>query len=376
MRAVLACLFPAGVDRRAIARRAFAALLALCLIGPGRPLVVGVVAFTLESGRDVAVGATSSSVDRWYWPSPAATTGSPATAGPAPIAAPLPPAPTASKRTALIIGINRARGGSPLPGSVTDARNLQAALLGYGFEDRNITMLLDGAATKGRITAELDRLARRTPSDGVAVFAVATHTRRSGGSNQFLTADGLRISAGELGGALGKVRSEMWVALPTCYAGGYAVPGIVGRGRVVTFASSSTQPTYQLGKAGSYLIINMVRRAMLEGRATGSVEAAFEHARASLARSAPDRVPEMYDGVRGELVLGRMSEGTVRFYRAEARRREAAAAAQDEPPQEGQRQTIFGGEPEPSYGPGASPSPSPTPRGGWRVCGNVNYRCD
>ena len=33
----------------------------------------------------------------------------------------VPQAPAPAKRTALIIGINRARGGRPLPGSITDA---------------------------------------------------------------------------------------------------------------------------------------------------------------------------------------------------------------------------------------------------------------
>ena len=81
-------------------------------------------------------------------------------------------------------------------------------------------MLVETSATRAAIRDELSSLASRTPSNGIAVFAVATHTRRYGGQNELLTADGLRISAGELASRLGAVRSRMWVALPTCYSGG------------------------------------------------------------------------------------------------------------------------------------------------------------
>ena len=212
-----------------------------------------------------------------------------------------------SERTAVIVGINHAQGTTPLPGSVRDARNLHAALLGYGFREDNITLLLDGQATRSAILGALDSLALRTPASGVAVVAIATHTKRSGGTNLLATADGGRISAAELASRLGAVRSPAWVALPTCYAGGYAKPGIVGYNRVATFASDGNTMSYQAGSAGSFLFIHMVRRAMLEGRSPESVEGAFEFARGEIERDYPERVPSMSDGVPGDLVLGRIS---------------------------------------------------------------------
>jgi hypothetical protein len=49
----------------------------------------------------------------------------------------------------------------------------------------------------------------------------------------------------------------------------------------------------------------MVRRAMLQGRAPGSVQEAFGWARAQIARDYPNRQPAMLDRSRGPMVLGR-----------------------------------------------------------------------
>ena len=283
------------------------------------------------------------------------------------------PAPAPGKRTALLIGINHARGGATLPGSVTDATNVRDALLMYGFPRNNITMLLEGQATRANILGQIDALAARTPSDGVAVFAIATHTRRRGGTNELLTADGLRISAPELASHLAAVRSRAWIALPTCYAGGYALKGIVGHNRVATFATSADRPTYQLGDAGSYLIINMVREAMLDGYAPFSVETAFQYAHDELERDAPDRVPQISDGIAGDLILGSAPPPTARkTLRASSRSRTRPAAPPE--PEEYSSATMDSG----GYG-DAQPDPEsteqPQSNSSVGVCGSFRYRC-
>jgi hypothetical protein len=279
--------------------------------------------------------------------------------------------PSTSKRHALIVGINNARGGKPLPGSLTDAKNMRNALLMYGFKDENIRMLLEGSASRDAIRRELASLATRTPSNGIAVFAVATHTRRYGGNNELLTADGLRISAGELASRLGAVRSRMWVALPTCYAAGYALPGIVGRDRVATFASSADRPSYQLGEAGSFLILNMVRHAMIERQAPGSVEDAFHWAKNTLEETSPDNVPSMSDGIPGDFVLGRVdaadpdepakpsAEGWSTQARPAPDEREGARTVRSAPD-----------------GPPDGSQTSGRGSGGVGVCGSFRARCD
>ena len=351
------------------ARRLAAAVLVIGLLGPGRPLLVSLNQPPLPSRAGSAEATVGASRDASSYPASPGWNASVRVDEAAEEL--LPPAPAAKKRTALLIGINRAARGRPLPGSITDAQNMRDALLGYGFPKANVKVLLEEEATKSAIQRELEALAERTPADGVAVFGVATHTRKRGGHNELLTADGSRISANELGAALGRVRSKMWVVLPTCYAGGYAVPGIVGKDRVATFASSSTQPTYQLGSAGSYLVINMVREAMLEGHATASVEDAFEWAEAKLQKAHPNRVPIISDGVEGELALGRMSEAMLARY-DQVRRAEASRHTHDDPfaaPNEPEA-------PEADAPPEAEDqAEQPTKRSGIGVCGPFSYRC-
>lgn len=337
---------------------------ALTVLVPGRP-------FVLTAMTDASPAAVSSTSDR----RDAARAGlgtwtvsvDLADEVPKPFDVPDAEPPSTSKRHALIVGINKARGGDPLPGSVTDAKNLRDALLMYGFKDENIRMLVESSATREAIRSELTSLAARTPVNGIAVFAVATHTRRYGGQNELLTADGLRISAGELASRLGAVRSRMWIALPTCYSAGYALPGIVGRDRIATFASPADRPSYQLGEAGSFLILNMVRKAMLEQQAPRSVEEAFHWAKNELERSSPENVPSMSDGIRGELVLGRID--AAEDERVSGVRDSAQPETRAAPDEPDHRATVRDDAEasEPSRG---------SSSGGVGVCGTYRARCD
>jgi hypothetical protein len=218
--------------------------------------------------------------------------------------APTLPPPAPEKRSALVIGVNHAPGHSALQGAVTDAINLQKALVAYGFPEANVVTLTEGQATAGRILSELDRLAARSPADGRAVFAFAGHTRMVGSVPHFVAGDGGLIAAGTIAAKLARVRAPMWVALPTCYAGAYALPGIIGPNRIATFSSAADSVTYELGPAGSWLILYMVEYAMLEGEAPRSVESSFAYARAAIGRVNENRVPFMVDRIPGDFVLG------------------------------------------------------------------------
>ncbi len=282
----------------------------------------------------------------------ASVSSSVALAAPRATAKPKPPPPVSpAKRRALIIGINHAAGSRPLQGAVADAKNLGRALARYGFLETNVSMLLDGEATRANILSKLTEFAKKTPKDGIAVFALATHTRKQGGQNQLVAADGGLISASELAGGLAKVRSKAWMALPTCFAGGYALPGIVGKNRVATFASSASDKSYELGDAGSYLFINMVRKAMIEGAAPSSVEASFLYAEERIRRTAPNRVPFMRDGVKGDLVLGSYEPRPVMRL---AEPKQSSVPSYDASPQ------------EQAYAP--APTPAPRPRKKIGIC--------
>jgi len=220
-------------------------------------------------------------------------------ARPRPAAAPaLAPvvAGASGQKTALIVGINKAAGAEELQGAVPDAKNIRSALLKYGFPQNNIVTLLDGQATRPAILAELKSLARRSSANGIAVFALASHSSPT----SFRSVEGARISAAELGSHLRAVPGKMWNILTTCYAGGYDVPGVSGPGRVATFSSSSSELTWELGSAGTYIVRAMVVDGMINGKAGSSVEDAFNYAR----NKEPSRGVVMSDGISGNFSLG------------------------------------------------------------------------
>jgi len=206
--------------------------------------------------------------------------------------------------TALIIGINDNDPTNPLHGAHADATNMRNALLKYGFHASDVTVLIDGQATRARILDELRRLVARTPSNGVAVFAAASH----GAGSSFRTADGARLYASDLGRYLGRIRAPVWTALAMCYAAGFAVPGVVGANRVATFSSAANQLTYEMGGAGSELFYTMIKQGMVDGYAPRSVESAFNYAHSKLGKNYSN-LPVMRDGVPGELVLGPVNWG-------------------------------------------------------------------
>jgi hypothetical protein len=273
------------------------------------------------------------------------------------------------KRHALIVGINHAPGARALQGAVADAQNVEQALLAYGFAKNHITTLLDAEATRSKILSSLETLARKTPTDGIAVVAIAAHTRVRGGVNQLLAADGQRVNSTEIASRLQRLRSPAWIALPTCYAAGYALPGIVGHNRVATFASSGNAPSYELGRAGSYLILNMVRRAMLDAEAPRSVESAFAWAYTNLARSSPNRVPTMSDGVEGDLVLG---EVTWSRPKPVARQRTHQRRPSNDPPVVA---ADAGGQETANGSPKGEPERTPPPSYTVQVCGRYAVNC-
>ena len=113
-----------------------------------------------------------------------------------------------------------------------------------------------------------------------------------------------RLTATEIAQHMRPLRGRVWSLFATCYAGGYVRPGVVGPNRITVFSSRASETALQLGDAGSFLVLFMVRYAMLDREAPATVESAFRHAREHIAVSHPPSVPFMDDRIRGELVLG------------------------------------------------------------------------
>jgi hypothetical protein len=230
-------------------------------------------------------------------------------AAPAAVQAPAPQLATSSgpaDKIALLIGIDHAPGSTPLEGAITDANNMNKALLDFGFQSKNIVKLTDKSATRQNILNALSSFASRSKSNGIAVFLLATHSGRSGGDLTFATGGGGRISRHELAAHLGRVKGKLWSTLPTCYSGGYALPGVVGKNRIAVFSSTKGDLSWFVGNAGSWIVRYMVRYGLLEHRASDtSVEGAFRYAKSRLLIDAPDRTPIINDQIPGNLVLGK-----------------------------------------------------------------------
>ena len=80
-------------------------------------------------------------------------------------------------KRALCVGINNYPGSdSDLKGCVNDAKAWAAMLIDhFGFDPKNITMLLDSQATKKRILAEVDKLLAGAKKGDVIVFTNSSH---------------------------------------------------------------------------------------------------------------------------------------------------------------------------------------------------------
>ena len=204
-----------------------------------------------------------------------------------------------ARRTALLVGVNSTNPNNPLEGGVTDVNFMRLALVQRGFRPSDITVLLNGAATRARILSELARLVRRTAPGGLAVFSASSHA--SGTS--FRAGDGGRVYATEVAGYIGQIHGRVWTALAMCYAGGFARPGTVGPGRIATFSSDARHVSYEEGAAGSELFIYMIERGMVQNLAGGSVEQAFAYARAQLNSDTSSSPPVMSDGIPGKVTL-------------------------------------------------------------------------
>jgi len=80
-------------------------------------------------------------------------------------------------KRALCVGINNyPLNGADLKGCVNDAKAWAALLIGhFGFEPKNVTMLLDSQATKKKTLAEVDKLLAGATKGDVLVYTNSSH---------------------------------------------------------------------------------------------------------------------------------------------------------------------------------------------------------
>lgn len=283
------------------------------LAGHGRPVTGRPGAHPLPDAAQVAPSAGEmgapdpgpvASGDRPLTPPPlsigaaSATPPDPAIAGPA--------AESSGGTWAVVIGINTYPGGGAynLESAVNDANDMTTALEDMGVPADHVLELRNGAATASGIRSSTDWLVSRAGPGATAVFFYAGHTEKFSSSTEALVgADGSEVTNGELAGRFsGLGASKAWFVIAACFGGGF--DNLLAPGRIVTAAADANHLAYENETFHrSYLVEYMIRQAMIEGRAPGSVQNAFTYAVSAIHHDYPGREPVEADDLGGPLDL-------------------------------------------------------------------------
>jgi hypothetical protein len=263
---------------------------------------------------------------------------------------------------AVVVGIDDYPGtDADLNAAVADARDVDSALAAYGVPVSHRLVLLDKQATADNIRGALTWMTARASADSTAVFFYSGHVRQVAGdpyhdgenvAEAIVAADGDNVYDGQVADLLRNLEARTaWIGIAACYGGGF--DNALAPGRILTAAAGENDVAYENSGLGhSYMVEYMVRRAMLQGKAPGSVQDAFAWARAQIARDYPNRLPVLLDRARGPVVLGRPVAPST------PENRKAA------PPPPAQSK-------DPHPAPSAPPPTAPDPKGGGGACAQV-----
>lgn len=229
---------------------------------------------------------------------------------PPPPAALRTPAPASGPATgvgtwAVIVGINDYPGTrSDLRSAVNDANDVDLALARIGVPAQNRLVLRDGQATASAIRQSVEWLVANAGEEAIGVLFYGGHVRKLDVTTEaMVAADGEIISDRELGERLSRLEARRaWIAVAACFGGGFTE--LLAPGRVLTGAAGANSVAYETSQYGrSYMVEFMVRQAMIENRASSSVQAAFAYATSELGRRHPGRQPVQVDTGTGPLDL-------------------------------------------------------------------------
>lgn len=206
---------------------------------------------------------------------------------------------------AVVIGVNDYPGNdNDLHSAVNDANDVVEALRTLSVPDDHVLVLRDGQVNNRTLLQSVSWLASYAGSEAVAGFFFAGHVRKSArGGEEIVTSDGSAVSDNELANALNRVpATRSWVAIAACYGGGF--DEVLRPGRVLTAAAGRDSLAYENSAIDrSYMVEYMVRRGIIQGRASDTVQTAFSYAVDRISRDHPGREPVQIDESNGALDL-------------------------------------------------------------------------
>lgn len=213
---------------------------------------------------------------------------------------------------AVVIGIDNYAGSPDLRAGVADAIDMSATLDRLGVPADQRQVLLDETATADAGRAALEWLVANAGPDATALVFFSGHVREVDGDpdadgeavdEALLFSDGGLLYDGEVRALLeGLQARRTWLAIAACYGAGF--DDVLAPGRLLIGAAPEGVLAYESDRYGrTYMVEYVIRRAMLEGQAGGSVQDAFNFAVEQLRRDHPNRVPVMLDQVGEPLVF-------------------------------------------------------------------------
>ena len=227
----------------------------------------------------------------------------------------------ATKYWALLIGLNDYAGSTTdNVGSRQDAQTLQSLLLKLGWRQDHIILITDRDGTAAHIIDGIRWLASKTNSSSTAVFHYSGHEdwQTSAADHddsreiEIWASDNRMITEVAIGKEFNRIGAgRMWIDFATCRAAGFDEPGMVKRGRVLTFSSPETEYSYEDPKLhhsvfGWFMIYDAMYEKYGDANHDGTVtvEEAFAYAKPrvySYTDHAQD--PVMVDDLSGSLDL-------------------------------------------------------------------------
>ena len=207
---------------------------------------------------------------------------------------------------AVVIGINDYPGtDNDLASAVNDANDVVQAYESLGVTGDHILAMHDGQVTRSTLLQSVSWLAAHAGSNAVAGFFYAGHVRKTpAGNEEIVTSDGSAVSDADLARALDRVQaSRAWIGIAACYGGGF--DEVLDRpGRVLTAAANRNSLAYENSAIGrSYMVEYMVRQAIVQNRASATVETAFNYAVDRISQEHPGREPVEMETGNGALDL-------------------------------------------------------------------------
>jgi hypothetical protein len=207
---------------------------------------------------------------------------------------------------AVVIGINDYPGtDNDLSSAVNDANDVVQAFESLGVSGDHILALRDGQVTRSTLLQSVAWLAGKAGPSAVASFFYAGHVRKTAyGNEEIVTSDGSAVSDADLARGLDRVQaSRAWIGIAACYAGGF--DEVLDRpGRVLTAAAGANSEAYENSAIGrSYMVEYMVRQAIIQNRASATVQTAFSYAVNRIAQEHPGREPVEFETGNGALDL-------------------------------------------------------------------------